>query len=112
MNTQTEYTCKLTPSQWSLYHFEPEEIEEGSPDPAKVATRLNMHLTHKVREAKRRLKADDCLCEKKLAAKIRDEMYKLMDEHSDAGACDTEPQCSLVAALEQAFKLDPYSLDR
>ena len=48
----------------------------------------------------------------KLAAKIRDTMQKLMGRFADKGACDTEPQCVLVAELERAFGLERYSLER
>ena len=41
-----------------------------------------------------------------------DEMYEIMRRHSDAGACDTEPECALVDELEKVFGLDTYSLQR
>jgi len=108
----TDYVCKLTADGWQLYSFDAEEIENGKPDSASVARTLSMHLSHKVTEAKRALRSEPCLSEKKLARRIRDEMYTLMDKYSDAGASDTEPQCVLVNELERAFGLDSYSLER
>ena len=99
-----EYKCKLTADEWSLY--------SSMRGVKAVAADLSGTLTVKVREAKAKLKAEPCLSERKLAKKVRDEMYEEMERVADFGACDTEPECALVSELEQAFGLDEYSLDR
>ena len=113
MTTKTDnYVCRLDADGWQLYTFDAEEIEAGKPDSEASAREISAALTLAVREAKARLKADPCLSEKKLARKIRDEIYKVMDKHSKAGARDTEPEGVLVSELETAFGLEDYSLER
>ena len=108
----TTYNCNLDANGWQLYSFDADEIADGKPDSDAVAKTLSEELTNRVRAARKRLSEESCISELKLAKKIRDEMYEIMDKYSDAGACDTEPQCALVSELEAAFGLDAYSLDR
>jgi hypothetical protein len=77
-----------------------------------VAADLSGTLTVKVREAKAQIRENKLLSERKVAIKVRDEMYATMERVSRFGAMDTEPQCVLVSELERAFGLDQYSLDR
>lgn len=100
----SDYTCTLDADGWQLY-----TDKKGA---KAVAADLSGTLTVKVREAKAKLKAEPCLSERKLAKRIRDEMYEVMSKVSKWGARDTEPECALLAELEEAFGLDSYSLDR
>jgi hypothetical protein len=109
MNTTETYTCDLTASGWQLYSYEGYEHLRRAKRRGKS---LSARLTKLVAEAKTELAANPMLSQTKLAARIRDEMYKLMSKYSDDGAMDTEPQCALVTELEQAFGLDQWSLDR
>jgi hypothetical protein len=109
----SDYECKLDASGWELYSYEGEEGE--SVNRAKVKRRgvsLSKRLTKLVRKAKERLQANPMLSEAKVAASVRDEMYKLMSKYSDSGACDSEPEGVLVSELETAFDLEQYSLER
>jgi hypothetical protein len=98
------YECKFDADAWQLY--------SGMRGVEAVAADLSGTLTVLVQAAKARLREEPCLSEHKLASKIRDDMYKVMDRVSKFGACDTEPSCVLVAELERAFGLPQYGLDR
>lgn len=100
----TDYTCTLTADEWQLY-----STMKGA---KAVAADLSGTLTKLVREAKERLRNEPLLGEEKLAAHVRNEMYKHMNRASKFGARDTEPECALVSELERAFGLESYSLER
>lgn len=98
------YTCNLTARGWQLY-----SDMKGSEVAADV---LSAALSHEVNEARRALRDEPCLSERKLAAKVRDRMNELLNKYAKFGAADTEPSCVLVAELERAFGLPQYSLER
>lgn len=106
------YKCEKTVDEWQLYSFTAEEIAEGKPDPEVAVREINAALTCAIRKAKARLAADPCLSERKLAYKIQEEIYKVMEKHDSAGACDSEPENVLCEELEQAFGLEVYSVNR
>jgi Skp family chaperone for outer membrane proteins len=101
------YQCTLDSDGWQLY-----SDEDGETASADAAKKLSAELTFNVTEAKRALRDEPCLSERKLAQKVQRKMSKLMEQFAKQGACDTEPSCVLVAELERAFGLDPYSLER
>jgi len=99
-----KYVCTLDASGWQLY--------SDMKGVGKVARSLSAKLTTRVAKAKKRLAKEPALSERKLAQKIRDEMYTHMDKVDDFGARDSEPEGVLVCELETAFGLDPFSLER
>jgi hypothetical protein len=99
-----EYRCTRTAEEWQLYD------SKAGAEPAAAA--LSAALTRLVSAAKAELVENRLLSEEKLAYRVRDEMYRLMDAYGQFGACDTEPECVLVAELERAFGLPEWSVDR
>jgi len=98
------YACTLSAEDWQLY--------TASKDCSKAAAAINAEMTRLVQDAQAKLADDPCLSERKLAERVRDEMHVVLDRYSKFGACDTEPQCALVAEIERALGLSEYSLDR
>jgi hypothetical protein len=105
----SEFTCTMDADGWALYSFDGYENLRRS---KRRGLSLSKRLTKLVRAAKLKLVAEPRLSEQKLAEQIRDQMYKLMNKYADDGARDTEPEGVLVVALERAFGLDDYSLER
>ena len=101
------YTCTLDSDGWQLY-----SDEDGETASSEAARKLSADLTFAVTEAKRALRDEPLLSERKLAEKVRDKMGPLMEAFDDQGACDTEPQYVLVAEIERAFGLESNSLER
>jgi len=109
------YACTLTVNGWQLYSYEWDEGPEATKARARVKRRarsLSKRLTKLVRKAHERLAENPQLSERKLAEEVRDKMYALMGRYSSDGAMDTEPQCVLVAELEEAFDLPRYEMER
>lgn len=114
MTEMTEYACTLDVGGWQIYSYD-YDGDDTAADRARVKRRaasLSKRLTKLVHAARKRLAENPQLSERKLAVEVRDKMHKLMNKYADDGAQDTEPQCVLVAELEQAFGLESYSLER
>jgi hypothetical protein len=113
MTTSTEYTCAMTNQEWGMYTY---DWEDGrAKERARSKRRgqsLSKKLTKKVRKALAELEAEPRLSPRKLAEQVRDEMIPWLDKYAEDGAADTEGSCALVGALEEAFGLERYSLDR
>ena len=99
----SEYNCNLNSDGWQLYN---------GPEGDQAAEVLSTALTAKVKASLQMLEDQPLFSASKLAVKVRDEMYQLMNQFINEGARDTEPECVLVDELERAFKLEPYSLSR
>jgi hypothetical protein len=108
-NTMTDYTCTMDADAWGLYSFDGYEHLRRA---KRRGLSLSKRLTRLVVAAKAKLTKSPMLSEQKLAEKIRDTMYVLMNKYADDGARDTEPEGALVCELERAFELDEYSLER
>jgi len=87
--------------EWELYQM------VGSDQAVQYLSRA---LTLKIREAQQMLRENDLLCRKKIARKIQNEMYSIMDKWSNYGAADLEAHEALRVEVETALGLEGYAL--
>jgi hypothetical protein len=92
-----EFSVPWTASAWALYGDHPNAGAAAQALGAKLHEKLQAALLLEETERKARAEA------------LRDEMYEVMDQFADEGACDSEPEYALVQCIRTVLDIPDLS---